>query len=210
MPTLEERVQALEDKEEILHLMNAYAHAMDEGRDIDAWNDLYTEDAVWQGTPVTSTGGTGLTRIEGRKAMAEWWLRAGRAEAAYWGPGHRASHHCVVMIDIRIDGNRASAVSYGLITAEHPNGPILRVTGKYTDVIVKCDDGRWRFKKRHLERDCTTADMQVRPMETPSRAEMQKWRDRAAAEMAEVLAKREPWRDEFKAELTKAKSAVSG
>jgi hypothetical protein len=47
-------------------------------------------------------------------------------------------------------------------------------------------------------------------METPSRAEMQKWRDRAAAEMAEVLAKREPWRDEFKAELTKAKSAVSG
>src|SRR5262245_444318 len=90
MATLEERVQALEDKEEILHLLNRYAWAMDTGRDVDEWNDLYTEDAVWQGTPVTSTAGVGVVHIEGRQALAEWWLRAGRDAPDYWGPGKRA------------------------------------------------------------------------------------------------------------------------
>jgi len=208
MATLEERVQKLEDKEAILHLMNAYAHAMDTGRDIDAWNDLYTEDAVWQGTPVTETGGTGLTRIAGRKAMAEWWLRGGRDKPEFWGRGHRAGHHGLVMQDIFIDGDRATAKSYGLITAEHYDGPMIRVIGIYTDDIVRCADGKWRFKKRHLERTCTVPDMQVRPMETPGPVEGKARRDQWVAERDAAFAKREPWNPAFQAELAKAKGSV--
>jgi len=205
---LEERIQVLEDKEAIRHLFNAYGHAMDTGRDIDAWNDLYTEDAVWAGTPVTETGGHGANRIEGREAMAEWWLRAGRDKDEYWGPGHRAGHHGLLMQDIFVDGDRATAKSYGLITSEHPNGPIIRVIGVYTDTIVRCPDGRWRFKKRHLERTGTTPDMQVRPLETPGPAEMKKWRERNLAESAAAFAKREPWKPECQEELNKKKATV--
>src|SRR5260221_4222296 len=116
--TLEDRIQVLEDKEAIRHLFNAYGHAMDTGRDIDAWNDLYTEDAVWQGTPVTETAGTGLTRIEGREAMAEWWLRGGRDKAEYWGLGRRAGHHSLLMQDIQSCGDHAATLRYRRNTAE--------------------------------------------------------------------------------------------
>src|SRR5260221_11513206 len=118
--TLEDRIQVLEDKEAIRHLFNAYGHAMDTGRDIDAWNDLYTEDAVWQGTPVTETAGTGLTRIEGREAMAEWWLRGGRDKEEYWGPGQRAGHHSLLMQDIINSGERRCGEECGVsVAADH-------------------------------------------------------------------------------------------
>src|SRR2546425_10629621 len=110
MPTLEERVQKLEDKEAILHLMNAYGHAMDTGRDIDAWNDLYTEDAVWAGTPITETGGTGLKRIEGRKPKGEGWGRRGRDRGGRMVQRKSAVHHGLVMQDIFVDRDRAAAV----------------------------------------------------------------------------------------------------
>lgn len=219
MPTIEERLEALEakearlqtleDKEAIRRLIHAYGREMDYGRDGDAWNDLYTGDGIWQGTPVTGTAGIGVARIEGHAALREWWLRGGRAEPDYWGPGHRASQHCMVMIDIELEGDRATVHSYGILMGESVNGPMIGVMGRYTDLVVRCPDGRWRFKKRHLERTCTVPRMQVRPMETPGPAETRAGREQFLVELAEAAAKREPWREDFKAEVERRKAAVA-
>jgi hypothetical protein len=184
VPTIEERLQKLEDKEEILHVLHRYAYAMDFGRDPDEWMDLYTEDGVWKGNAITSTAGAGSgDRIEGRKALAEWYMRSGRATDEYWGLGRRQTHHNIAVVDVKLDGNRATAVSYMTITQEDAKGPRLFGIGRYSDVLVKCDDGRWRFKVRHLERTCVTLERQTLPMQTPTPDELRAAHERFKGEL---------------------------
>lgn len=187
---LEARLRALEDKEAVLHTLHAYARAMDFGRDVDAWVDLFTDDGVWKGTPITSTAGSGIVRVEGRAALGEWYLRGGRGGPEYWGLGFRQTHHNVAVIDVRIDGDRADVWSYMTITHENPRGPLVAALGRYTDVLVRCSDGRWRFRLRHLERTCAEPRNQGRPMETPTPAGMQAMREVFLAEVAAAKAER--------------------
>lgn len=198
MTTLEERVQALEeqvqvlkDKEAILRTLYDYVHAMDYGRDVDAWNDLYTEDGVWKGTTLTSTAGKGGDRLQGHKELGEWYLRSGRDKPEFWAPGtHAAMHHNISVVDVRIDGDRAHVESNMTITREHPNGPIIFGIGRYLDLMVRCPDGKWRFKVRHLERTGTIPEFQVRPMTTPGPEESAAMRARWQRELETAQSKK--------------------
>jgi ketosteroid isomerase-like protein len=49
---------------------------------------------------------------------------------------------------IRVDGDTASVESYYARLDHRDEGPYIRSFGRYTDVLVRCDDGRWRFKER--------------------------------------------------------------
>lgn len=189
MLTIEElakRVQILEDEKAILHTLYEYGHVLDYGRDPDQWVDLFTEDGVWKGTPVTTHAGAGSgDRVEGHAALAEWLFRGGRSEPEYWEiTGHRASHNSISMPDIKIDGDRATVESTLTITREDPTGPIVFAIGRFLDVLVRCPDGKWRFKVRHLERTCVEPAGQVRPMQTPTREERIKGQEKRRAELA--------------------------
>ena len=184
----EERIRALEeqmkfflDKEAIIRTLHEYVHVMETGRDVDQWNDLFTKDGVWKGEPITSTAGSRGDRLEGHKQLGEWWLRAGRDKPEFWAPGAGpAMHHNVVVVDVRIDGDRAEVQSNLLITREHPDGPIIFGIGVWNDVLVRCPDGKWRFKIKYLQRTGAIPEFQVRPMTTPDPKEQatmtERWR----------------------------------
>ncbi len=53
----------------------------------------------------------------------------------------------------RIDGDRATVRSYFCTMRETEEGPLLYSMGQYLDVFVRCTDGRWRMKERHLSRE---------------------------------------------------------
>lgn len=158
MPTIEERLQALEDKEGVLRTLHDYAHMLDYGRDGDAFADLWVEDGLWKGTSVTTTAGSGSTRIEGRKELRDWFEnRSWRSVEKPWEAiAHRRGHPTISVVDIRVEGDRATAECYFTGVGETANGPIISNIGRYLDVLVRCPDGRWRFQVRHLERTCTT------------------------------------------------------
>ena len=67
--TLEQRVQRLEDYEEIRQLMVRYAAAMDNNFDANEIASLFTEDAVWTISPATPVTG----RHEGREAIGKFF-----------------------------------------------------------------------------------------------------------------------------------------
>jgi hypothetical protein len=41
--------------------------------------------------------------------------------------------------------------SYLSVVMEHDDEPIVRVFGRYLDRLVRCPDGRWRFRERIAE-----------------------------------------------------------
>ena len=52
---------------------------------------------------------------------------------------------------IEVDGDTATCSSYLAVVMEHDDEPILRVFGRYRDRLVRCPDGRWRFRERIAE-----------------------------------------------------------
>src|SRR5579859_4374513 len=94
---LEARVRHFEDREQILRTLYDYVHMMENGRDADAYAELFTEDGVWDGRPVTSTGGAGGFRVEGRKAIREWFNEPGKDDPKYWQEPRPAANHNIVV-----------------------------------------------------------------------------------------------------------------
>jgi ketosteroid isomerase-like protein len=151
MPTLEERVQALEDEKAITRTMLQYAHAEDQVNPI-LFMDCFTEDGVWWSTVDGPWAGTGGSRHEGREALGRWHADSHARGAARLGPRGKGKHY-LVSPDIRLDGDRATAESYHLSVAASPDGPKIGTMGRYLDVFVRCPDGRWRIRERQLVRE---------------------------------------------------------
>ena len=59
--------------------------------------------------------------------------------------------HLLVEPMIEVDADTATCSSYLAVVMEHQNEPILRVFGRYRDRLVRCPDGRWRFRERIAE-----------------------------------------------------------
>src|SRR6202043_2703966 len=96
MRTLEERMRALEDVEEIKQLKARYAAACDNNYDADAIAALFTQDAVWDGGS--------LGKAEGREKIRKFFRHA---------PGFCPfAIHNVMNPVIEVDGDRATAQWY--------------------------------------------------------------------------------------------------
>ena len=138
MPSIEERLALLEAEREILRTLHAYGHAIDYG-DEEEFLDCWLEDAAlhW---PVYKEP------IVGREAL----------RAAFQGHTHApALYHKHVVVDPRIDldGDTAHVMSYYARLDEDPERPFIRGFGRYQDVLVRCEDGRWRSKERRTEHE---------------------------------------------------------
>lgn len=134
--SIEERLQALEDRLAIIELEATYARSFDE-RDGETWSGLFTPDGVYQSRPVGDT--PPLTFVQGRAA-----LQAFCTDAVF------AGIHFLHLPQLAFDGDRATArihLEFHGDYAEDAGAPRLAMRGFY-DVAYRRVEGRWLIAHR--------------------------------------------------------------
>lgn len=135
MAGIEERLRALEDRSAILDTLYSYGHALDYG-DEERWLSLWDEGAELYWPRI------GL--IRGRDAFV----------AAFRGHTHapeKFHKHFLAAPLIRVDGDTARVESYFARMDVDGDETFVYTFGRYCDVLVRGDDGRWRFGSRRPE-----------------------------------------------------------
>jgi uncharacterized protein (TIGR02246 family) len=139
MTSLEERLQRLEDLEEIRGLLEEYARCLDAG-DHAAYAQLFTEDGELHAQ---------LGEAKGREAIRD--LLDARLKGDR--PAPRTAFHQIGNATIEVDGDRAtSRVLWAYVTHDDGGYPLILQLGHYDDQLVR-DGGRWRFARRTISRD---------------------------------------------------------
>lgn len=129
MSGVEERLRRLEDLAEVQQLRARYCQHLDDGQ-WDALVDCFTPDGVFVGLS-TAAGSAQL-----RTFFAD--LQAGSL-SAWW---HFSSNET-----LQLAGDRAYGTTW-LLQPCVVNGESQLAAGRYTDEMVRCGDGRWRFSRR--------------------------------------------------------------
>ncbi len=134
MPTLEERIQAIEDREAIRALKAAYCTACDGGwdrpaHDPDAVADLFVEDGEWSAGEIGGAQGREAIRelFQGYRSFRFAFHQLGNGVIDLNGDTATASWHVIVPI---------------MFTGDQPH----LIGGIYTDEFRRTADG-WKFKK---------------------------------------------------------------
>ena len=138
---LAERVQVLEDREEIRALIMAYGAAHD-ARDYRRFADLFAAtDGEWVG---------GLGTAKGRTAIFELMDDTIGHNPQ---PGGSGTYHVMTNDQIVIAGDRASAVTKWIyLTPSESNNPQMLFLGHYDDQFIR-EDGQWKFLRREAPVD---------------------------------------------------------
>ncbi len=135
-PTLEQRVQALEDQLAIQRVITNYSAFLD-ARDYDGYVGLFTEDGVWQ---------NGATRREGRAEIRQ--MLTGLFGEPEPGFVNRSSFHQIGNFEIDVDGDTARAKSrFVFIWRGDGGAPTPALSGQYHDELVRVN-GEWKIKLR--------------------------------------------------------------
>jgi len=129
MATLEARIRALADIEEIKQLKARYAAACDDNYDADAIAELFTEDAVWDGGQ--------FGKAEGRENIRAFFRRASAI--------FPFAIHNLMNPRIEVAGDRATAQWHLLQPATRPPTEAVWLSAIYHDEYVR-RDGKWMFK----------------------------------------------------------------
>jgi hypothetical protein len=133
MPTVEERLQRVEDIEDIRRLKVRYAEACDRGFDADEIIGLFTDDGVWD------AGEFG--RFVGEEMRPYWQETARITELAM----HYMINH---VVDLGANGVDATGRCYLLATASR-GGVAYWMAVKYEERYRKVG-GRWLFAEMRL------------------------------------------------------------
>jgi ketosteroid isomerase-like protein len=135
-PTLEQRIQRLEDIDALKQLKSRYALYCDDDYDAARLAPLFTSDAVWDGGV--------LGRFEGREAIRTFF--SGAAAVMPF-----SIHHVTNSI-LEIDGDHATGQWHLWQPCVHAVGDTaLWMAGRYHDTYVREEDGEWRFAKVVIE-----------------------------------------------------------
>jgi hypothetical protein len=138
---LEARLALLEDERAIVRTLHRYGQSIDYGEE-EAWVDCFTEDGVFDIRARLSHQPNRL--ISGRDELRAFIRRHTRAPELW----HK---HLLVEPLVEVHGDSATCLSYLAVVMEHDDEPVLRVFGRYRDRLVRCPDGRWRFRERIAE-----------------------------------------------------------
>ncbi len=141
MPSLEERVALLEDRQAVLDTLQAYSHAIDLGEE-EPWLDCFTADASFEIRSELPDYPVG--RHDGTAALQAFIASHSKPPAVH----HK---HLYVVPTITVDGDRATAVAYFVHLLDRDGKPATVSYGRYLDVLIRCDDGRWRILERVSE-----------------------------------------------------------
>ena len=143
MPTIEQRLQVLEDERSILNTMYTYGHALDYGYEeefVDCWTDDASLD--WPTRPAP---------FHGKEAIRGAFTSHTHAPKA-------AHKHLLCEPRIRIEGDTARVDSMFVRVDQYSGIPHIRIYGRYFDEFRRCADGRWRFTNRKCESEARRHD----------------------------------------------------
>jgi uncharacterized protein (TIGR02246 family) len=136
--SVEQRLQLIEDKDEIRELLIAYGRDFDK-RDFTAYSKLFASDGVWVG------GAAGSHPYTGPSAIREFVTKT------YPPSSYPGSFHIMSSLSIQISGaNTATAWSRWTYVVLGVHGePAPFAAGHYEDVLVR-EGGTWKFKRRQV------------------------------------------------------------
>jgi ketosteroid isomerase-like protein len=138
---LEARVAGLADRQAVLDALQAYSHAIDRGEEA-AFLDCFTPDATFEvRSPLP---GYPAAMHAGRVALADFIAAHSKPPAVH----HK---HLYVVPDIAVEGDRATAIAYFVHLVDREHRPATVSYGRYLDVLIRCEDGRWRILERVAE-----------------------------------------------------------
>jgi len=145
------RVERLEDERAISDVLHQYCVLNDHGFP-DEWLDLFTPDAVFESQGPSGVVGQLLRR--GGEATDKGVRFTGHAMLARFMVGGARdgitseAKHYTVRPSIAVDGDEARSTSYFLAVAYKDGDYLTYGIGRFVDLLVRCSDGRWRFKER--------------------------------------------------------------
>jgi uncharacterized protein (TIGR02246 family) len=134
-PSLEQRVQRLEDESAIRKILIEYGADLD-GKDYHAYAALFAKDGVWQGGFGTFTGPAAIEKMLVKNLGAP-------------EPGfvNKANFHLLTNPIIAIDGDRAHVTSKYLFWTAVEGKPTPLLAGRYVDDFVR-ENGAWKIARR--------------------------------------------------------------
>tara|TARA_B100000929_G_C15450489_1_gene401011 strand:+ start:668 stop:1204 length:537 start_codon:yes stop_codon:yes gene_type:complete len=140
----EDRLQNLEDIEEIRGLKAAYCAACDDDHNGEAVAALFIEDGTWQQTG--KIGSAGNEPKVGREAIAAFMFSLRSAGFILH------SSHMVTNPVIDVSGDEAEGSWRFIMLYSHSDGSFFRIIGHYEDQYARID-GRWHFRSliAHVE-----------------------------------------------------------
>jgi hypothetical protein len=162
-PSIEDRLQTVEDYIAIEQLLMRYAAALNTD-DADAYVSMFTPDAVFElkrdvGEPPF------LGPFVGREALRkQWFPDAPPAGSAGADTGRRFGpmRHVTTNYEIDVNGDTATVraffievVSNGENSPPGSKPPTIHAMGRYEDELVK-QNGQWHFSKRTVITDMNT------------------------------------------------------
>jgi len=135
--SIEERLQRLEDENEIRTLLLDYGRFLDR-RDFKSYAALFARDGEWVGGFGSVTGPANIQAFM-EKNMGT-------------GPNRRNDYHLLTNFVITVTGDTATAWSRWTFVVPGQSGAAIAQAGRYDDTLVR-ENGRWRFKKRVASND---------------------------------------------------------
>ncbi len=137
-PSIEARLQKLEDLEAIRTLLLDYGRTLD-ARDLKGYAELFAKDGEWIG---------GFGKVKGRAELLAFMQKnVGTA------PNTGQTYHLLTNFLINVSGNAATATSrWSYVIGTKDKKPVLEHSGRYEDTIIR-EDGKWKFQKRLVLND---------------------------------------------------------
>lgn len=135
----------------INNTLSRYAEILDSG-DLEGLGDLFTDDAVFEDFPRQEPSesyafpGRGRDGVVTALQTSLSWLKKRGIQRAHLLANVRANEIDPITIEVKSQW----FVIY--FSADGSEKPEIRRTGHYEDVLLKCDDDRWRFKQRRSYR----------------------------------------------------------
>lgn len=140
--TVEQRLQRLEDIEEIRALLIHYGRELDK-RDFAAYGRLFASDGTWKGGMGSATSPSNIANM-----VEEGFGRMSPKQ-------YENSNHVMTSLDIQVDGDTATAWSRWLWVVVGDDGrPRTERGGHYEDSLVR-ENGHWRFQTRQAVTEIT-------------------------------------------------------
>ena len=135
-PTIEQRLQRVEDELAIRRVLVDYA-ARQDGRDYAGYAALFARNGEWV---------NGKNVYKGREAIFKMLVDLyGTPPPGYI---NSESYHITTNFQIDVNGNRATARSRHLLILRGPKGePTPALAGRYEDELVR-EEGQWRILRR--------------------------------------------------------------
>ena len=135
--SLDARLRALEDKEQIAQVLIDYGRHLD-SRNLAAYASLFADDGEWVG---------GFGTVKGRAN-----IQAFMEKNMGTGPNKAGNYHIMSNFAITVTGDTAAAWSRWAFVVPGPSGATIAQAGRYDDQLVR-ENGKWRFKRRTASND---------------------------------------------------------